>query len=125
MIVLMIFLSQYFSLRCWLAAMLTRLGYSALCSTAGPCPGEALPGHCWLLIGWLVPSRPLIGPWLSFTVHSAPLTSAGAGDTRLADWVREGPALSSGRGSGQPGLDTQLRDNNLAEWPNAHNFSIN
>ena len=47
---------------------------------------QALPGHCWLLVGQLVPSRPLIGPWLSSTVHSAPLTSAGAGDTRLADW---------------------------------------
>ena len=79
-----------------------------------PPPAQALPGHCSLLIGPLLTSRPLIGSWPS---SSAPLSSAGAGDTRL----------SGERGASSelwpPGLDTQLRDNNLAEWTNAHNLS--
>ena len=83
-------------------------------------PAQALPGHCSLLIGPLLLSRPLIGPWPSSAVHTV-LRSLLPGPGTQGWVLREGPALSSG----QPGLDTQLRDNNLAEWLNAHNFSIN
>ena len=55
-------------------------------------PAQALPGHCWLLIGPLAPSRSLIGSWPS---SRAPLTSAGAGDTRLSG--ERGASSSSGR----------------------------
>ena len=124
MIVLMIFLSQYFSLRCWcwLAAMLTRLGYSALCSTAGPLPRPSLvtagfslvsscPPGLWLVPGW-APQSTVLRSLLPGPGTQGWLTGERGASTEL--W-----------GFGQPGLDTQLRDNNLAEWPNAHNFSIN
>ena len=92
MIVLMIFLSQYFSLCCWLAAMLTRLGYSALCCTAGPLlPRPSLVTARSSLVHFSPP-----GPWLA--PGRAPVLHSLLPGPGTQGWVaREGPALSSGR----------------------------